>query len=97
MVPANIQVLERNVITHIARIIQAVIQTIRFAVVFESFIKKRQSICAVANNTLLEFFTENAYVSVISKPPKLVNTEYNPKNKADDTYIAKILCRFNRE
>lgn len=48
-----------------------------------SFKMNAQRIIAVPNRTPLEFFTEKAYCSLIINPPRLVKTEYIPKNKAD--------------
>lgn len=68
----------------------AQIQKIPVDFCFAFRISGKQSIIAVPNNTLLEFFTEKAYVSDIWKDPKFIIIENSPKKIAEKIYIAQI-------
>lgn len=86
----SIQVRDRNVNIHINSNVLAQIQKMHVNLFFAHLMSGRHSIIAVPNSTLLEFFTDIAYVSDISKDPKFVIIEYIPRKIAEKIYMAQI-------
>lgn len=70
----------------------AQIQKMHINLFFAHLISGKQSIIAVPNSMLLEFFTEKAYVSDIWKDPKFVIIENIPRKIAEKIYMAQIIA-----